>query len=67
MKNSSAISIKSKIVQLINSEKKSNNIYSDQKIVDILKKDSVNISRRTVTKYRKSLKIGSSLVRSKNL
>ncbi len=67
MKNSSAISIKSKIAQLINSEKKSNNIYSDQKIVDILKKDSVIISRRTVTKYRESLKIGSSLVRSKNL
>lgn len=33
---------------------------SDQKLVDILKKDGIEISRRTVTKYREALFISSS-------
>ena len=65
--NRSSISIKSKIKQLISSEKQLDIVLSDQKIVNILKKESIIISRRTVTKYRENLKIPSSLIRSKNL
>ena len=65
--NSSSISIKAKIKNLIGSEKILNTVYSDQNIVDILKKKQIIISRRTVTKYRESLKIPSSLMRSKKI
>tara|TARA_B110000238_G_scaffold151488_1_gene163470 strand:+ start:2951 stop:4243 length:1293 start_codon:yes stop_codon:yes gene_type:complete len=63
--NSSSISIKSKIKRLIGSEKQLGVIFSDQKIVNFLKKESIIISRRTITKYRESLKIPSSFIRSK--
>ena len=65
--NTSSASIKNKIKNLIDSEKNINNIYSDQKITEILNKAEINISRRTVTKYRESLKISNSVKRSKNL
>ena len=64
---SSSVSIKAKIKQLIETEKQLDIIFSDQKIVNILKKNDITIARRTVTKYRESLKIPSSLIRSKNL
>ena len=67
MRSSSSISIKAKIKQLIETEKQLDIIFSDQKIVNILKKNDITIARRTVTKYRESLKIPSSLIRSKNL
>ena len=35
--------------------------------LNILKKSDITIARRTITKYRESLKIPSSLIRSKNL
>jgi len=63
--NSSSISIKSKIKRLIGSEKQLGVIFSDQKIVNFLKKESIIISRRTITKYRENLKIPSSFIRSK--
>ncbi|MEL0102844.1 MAG: hypothetical protein VW837_05145, partial [Gammaproteobacteria bacterium] len=34
--------------------------YSDDKITAILSKENINIARRTVAKYRESLKIESS-------
>ncbi|NIQ94932.1 MAG: RNA polymerase factor sigma-54 [Desulfuromonadales bacterium] len=39
--------------------------YSDQKIVDILKEKNINIARRTVTKYREMLGLGSSTQRKR--
>ena len=66
IKNSSSISIKTKIKQIIDTEKRLRIIFSDQKIVTMLKKENIIISRRTITKYRQSLKIPSSLIRSKN-
>ena len=66
IKNSSSISIKTKIKQIIDTEKRLKIIFSDQKIVTMLKKENIIISRRTITKYRQSLKIPSSLIRSKN-
>ena len=63
--NSSSISIKSKIKRLIGSEKQLGVIFSDQKIVNFLKKESIIISRRTITKYRENLKIPSSFIRSR--
>ena len=43
-----------------------NIVYSDKNIVDILRKKNIKVARRTVTKYRESLGIGNSIVRSKN-
>ena len=65
IENSSAISIKAKIKKLIASEAQLDIIFSDQKIVNLLKKEDIIISRRTVNKYRESLNIPSSLLRSK--
>ena len=63
IENSSSISIKAKIKQIIDTEKGLEIIFSDQKLVNMLKKENIIISRRTVTKYRESLKIPSSLIR----
>ena len=38
-------------------------VLSDDKIVDILKQDGIDIARRTVAKYRESMRIGSSVER----
>jgi RNA polymerase sigma-54 factor len=67
IRSSSSVSIKVKIKQLIDTEKQSDIIFSDQKIVNILKENDIIIARRTVTKYRESLQIPSSLIRAKNL
>lgn len=40
--------------------------YSDQKIVDMLADETINIARRTVTKYREMLKLGSSSERKRH-
>jgi len=50
----SAKSAKDKIRRIIEQED-SRNPLSDQKIADILKKDGLNIARRTVAKYREQL------------
>lgn len=49
-------SVKDKIKQIILNEDPSKP-YSDQKIVNLLKKSNINIARRTVTKYREMLNI----------
>lgn len=40
--------------------------YSDQKIVDMLAAETINIARRTVTKYREMLRLGSSSERKRH-
>ena len=49
-------SVKLKIKELISKED-SKDPYSDQKIVELLKDDGLQIARRTVAKYRESLRI----------
>ena len=48
--------IKARIKAIIDSED-SSNPFSDDQITDLLKADGVNISRRTVAKYRGAMKI----------
>jgi RNA polymerase sigma-54 factor len=57
-------SVKLKIKQLVAKEDPKNPL-SDQKIVEILKKDGLQIARRTVAKYRDMLKILPSSKRKK--
>ena len=64
-KNNSAISIKAKIKKIVEQELYKDIVYSDKNIVDILMKENIKVARRTVTKYRESLNIANSLVRSK--
>jgi RNA polymerase sigma-54 factor len=60
--SASAKSIKAKIRWLIECEKKDKPL-SDQQITDILAKDGLQISRRTVMKYREEMRILSSRLR----
>ena len=60
----SSESIKAKIKNLIDSEDPKK-ILSDDKIVELLEEDGVEIARRTVAKYREALHIGSSVQRRK--
>ena len=50
------VSRKVKIKSLIGTEDAKEPL-SDQQIVDLLKRDGINIARRTVAKYREALKI----------
>jgi len=59
----SAETIRSKIKDIIEIELANGKPLSDQKIVDRLKVQGVDIARRTVTKYRKTMKILSSGLR----
>ncbi len=52
----SSRSIKEIIKEIIENESDTKKL-SDQKIVEILKNQGINIARRTVSKYRKSLNI----------
>lgn len=58
-------SVKSKIKEIIAGEN-SRKPYSDQKIVDLLQNQGIDIARRTVTKYREMLGIGSSTQRKRH-
>jgi RNA polymerase sigma-54 factor len=60
----SAKSAKDKIRRIIEKEEV-NNPLSDQKIADILKKEGLNIARRTVAKYREQLNILPARMRKK--
>jgi RNA polymerase sigma-54 factor len=57
-------SVKSKIKEIIAGEN-TKKPYSDQKIVEILRQHGIDIARRTVTKYREMLGIGSSTERKR--
>lgn len=58
----SAEAVRHRIKALIDAEPPSK-ILSDDAIVDILKKDGIDIARRTVAKYREGMKIPSSVQR----
>lgn len=58
------IKIKNEIKEIINKENKSKPL-SDQIISNMLKNDEINISRRTVAKYREELGIKSSSMRKR--
>jgi len=60
----SAEAIKARIKKLIDEEKYTK-ILSDDKIVDILRGEGIDIARRTVAKYREAMHIGSSVQRRK--
>ena len=66
-KNISSSSIKYKMRQIINSEKIVKNTYSDQKLVELFSKNGIIISRRTIAKYRETMNIPSSVVRSRQV
>ncbi|MCD6527523.1 MAG: RNA polymerase factor sigma-54 [Desulfuromonas sp.] len=57
-------SVKSRIKEII-AEENQKKPYSDQKIVNMLHDDGIDIARRTVTKYREMLGIGSSTARKR--
>lgn len=55
----SRVGVKQKVKEIIDGEDKKHPL-SDQDIVDKLKEEGLDIARRTVTKYRKALKVPSS-------
>lgn len=57
-------SVRNHIQRLI-AEESEDNPYSDQHLVELLKRNDINIARRTVAKYREMLKIPSSSKRKK--
>ncbi|MEJ2200899.1 MAG: RNA polymerase factor sigma-54 [Desulfuromonadaceae bacterium] len=57
-------SVKSKIKEIIGGEN-TRKPYSDQKIVELLHQQGIDIARRTVTKYREILGVGSSTERKR--
>ena len=59
----SSQSVRQKIRQLILSEHTSQDVLSDDKLVALLQKNGIEIARRTVTKYREAMGIGSSVDR----
>ena len=58
-------SVKSKIRDIISGENP-RKPHSDQKIVDLLRRQGIDIARRTVTKYREMLNLGSSTQRRRH-
>ena len=54
-----SLSVKEKLKEIIRTEDKSKP-FSDQEIVNILKRSNIDIARRTVAKYREVLGILSS-------
>ena len=61
----SAESVRHKIKHLIDGEKMSGEVLSDDRIVELLKEAGVDIARRTVAKYREALRIPSSVERKR--
>ncbi len=58
-------SVKNKIKEIVEAEDP-RKPYSDQRIADLLSASSINIARRTVTKYREMMRIGSSSERKRH-
>jgi RNA polymerase sigma-54 factor len=63
----SAESVRDKIRLLIATEAAEADVHSDDRIVEILKGDGVDIARRTVAKYREAMRIPSSVDRRRRL
>ena len=59
----SAESVRHRIRQLIEAEASERDVHSDDRIVEILKGDGIDIARRTVAKYREAMGIPSSVQR----
>ena len=59
----SAESVRHKLKILISEEKDAKGVLSDDKLVELLKAQGIDIARRTVAKYRESLGIPSSVQR----
>ncbi|HEY6838035.1 MAG TPA: RNA polymerase factor sigma-54 [Geobacteraceae bacterium] len=57
-------SVKSKLKEIVDGEDP-RKPYSDQRLAELLAKHNINIARRTVTKYREMLRIGSSSERKR--
>ncbi len=57
-------SVKRKIKEIVDNEDP-RRPYSDQRLVEMLAEDNINIARRTITKYREMLRIGSSSERKR--
>jgi RNA polymerase sigma-54 factor len=57
-------SVKNKIKEILENEDPKKP-YSDQKLAELLSANQINIARRTVTKYREMLRIGSSSERKR--
>ena len=57
-------SVKRKIREIVDGEDP-RRPYSDQRLVEMLEEDNINIARRTITKYREMLRIGSSSERKR--
>lgn len=55
----SRMSVKQRVQDIIDKEDKSNPL-SDDEIADVLKKAGFNVARRTITKYRRMMRIPSS-------
>lgn len=60
-----AEAVKSRIRGLIESET-AERVYSDDQLVDMLRSDGIDIARRTIAKYRESMKIPSSVQRRRD-
>jgi len=58
-------SVKRKIKEIVDNEDP-RHPYSDQRLVQLLAQDNINIARRTITKYREMLRIGSSSERKRH-
>ena len=56
------MAVEDKIKDLIEAET-ADSVLSDDRIVDILSEDGVDIARRTVAKYRETMQIPSSIQR----
>jgi RNA polymerase sigma-54 factor len=63
----SAEAVRHKIRQLIEAEAKEAQVYSDDRIVEILNEAGIDIARRTVAKYREAMRIPSSVERRRML
>ncbi|MFM8939751.1 MAG: RNA polymerase factor sigma-54, partial [Phenylobacterium sp.] len=63
----SAESVRHRIRQLIDGERPGEDVHSDDRIVEILRTSGVDIARRTVAKYRESMRIPSSTERRRLL
>jgi RNA polymerase sigma-54 factor len=57
-------SVKNRIKEIVDAEDP-HKPYSDQRLVELLSAHNINIARRTVTKYREMLRIGSSSERKR--
>ena len=62
--SASSVAVKESIRKLVEQENRVKPL-TDQQIVEILKRDNVSIARRTVSKYRKELRISPASKRRK--